>query len=91
MHWASIFDGFKNLTDGMIRDFQLLVQISGGLCKAYLHMPDQDELSWKRRVERTRTGVDLDAPLSDEEAGEQKELDDKITDCENGICALDME
>jgi hypothetical protein len=59
---------------------------SGGkckLCKRYLERPDTEELSWKRKVERIKIGVDCNAPLSKEE---QKELDDAITDFENRIC-----
>jgi hypothetical protein len=56
------------------------------LCKFSLRDPDWKELEWKRRVERIRVGVALDAPLSDEEERDQKELDDAIEDSKNGIC-----
>jgi hypothetical protein len=56
------------------------------LCKLSLRDPDWEGLEWKRRVERIRVGVALDAPLSDEEERDQKELDDAIEDSKNGIC-----
>jgi hypothetical protein len=170
MDWIRQLDGARSLTDSMFRDFQLLVQMSGGLCfvhqeyyrsseetcpiflamrysyyfsifrtalektgidiselvrtqielhpngwteerllslfldqtrlepriysfggkcklcKRHLQHPDTTEPSWNRKVERIRIGVDCNAPLSEEEAREQKELDDAITDYENGIC-----
>ena len=48
--------------------------------------PDWEELAWKRKVVRYKHGVDLDAPLNEEEDRQQKELDDAIVDFKNGIC-----
>jgi hypothetical protein len=56
------------------------------LCGACLLHPDREELAWKRKVDRFKHGVDLDAPLNEEEEIEQKELDDAIVDFKNGIC-----
>jgi hypothetical protein len=52
----------------------------------HLCHPDEDELAWKRKVIRIKNGVDIDAPLSEEEKTQQKALDDAIVDFENGIC-----
>jgi hypothetical protein len=60
-----------------------------GDCKlwgAYVHHPDWEDLAWKQKVDRFKHGVDLDAPLNEEEERQQKELDDAIVDFENGIC-----
>jgi len=56
------------------------------LCKHHLQDPDCNEIKWKRRVERIRVGVDIDAPLSEDEERDQKEVDDAIEDFKNGIC-----
>ncbi|KAN0093828.1 hypothetical protein V8E51_017012 [Hyaloscypha variabilis] len=56
------------------------------LCGDDLCHPDWPELDWKRRVSRFKKGVDLNAPLSEEEAKDQKNLDDAIVDYENGVC-----
>jgi hypothetical protein len=56
------------------------------LCGANVLHPDQEELAWKRKVDRFNHGVDLDAPLNGEEERQQKELDDAIVDFKNGIC-----
>jgi hypothetical protein len=64
--------------------------MSYGRCRQcrrhYLYHPDEDELAWKRKVNRIKNGVDIDAPLSEEEETQQKALDDAIMDYENGIC-----
>jgi hypothetical protein len=56
------------------------------LCRAFVLHPDREELAWKRKVDRYKHGVDLDAPLNEEEERQQKELDDAIVDFEKGIC-----
>lgn len=56
------------------------------LCGEWVLHPDQEELAWKRKVDRIKHGVDLDAPLNEEEERQQKDLDDAIVDFENGIC-----
>jgi hypothetical protein len=56
------------------------------LCGNFLWHPDRSELAWKRRVSRFKKGMDLNAPLSEEEAEDQKTLDDAIVDYENGVC-----
>jgi hypothetical protein len=56
------------------------------LCRAEVFHPDWEELAWKRKVDRYKHGVDLDAPLNEEEERQQKELDDAIVDFEKGIC-----
>jgi hypothetical protein len=56
------------------------------LCRAWVFHPDGEELAWKRKVDRYKHGVDLDAPLNEEEERQQKELDDAIVDFKNGIC-----
>jgi hypothetical protein len=56
------------------------------LCKRWLQDPGLEELAWKRRVKRIGVGVELDAPLSEEEVGAQKRLDDLMEDAKNGIC-----
>jgi hypothetical protein len=56
------------------------------LCRAWVFHPDQEELAWKRKVDRFKHGIDLDAPLNEEEEMQQKELDYAIVDFENGIC-----
>jgi hypothetical protein len=66
------------------RDFMLHGNCK--LCRAFVPDPDWEELAWKRKVDRYKHGVDLDAPLNEEEEREQKELDDAIVDFEKGIC-----
>lgn len=56
------------------------------LCPELVLHPDWRELAWKRKVDRFKHGVDLDAPLNEEEERQQKELDDAIEDFKNGIC-----
>lgn len=56
------------------------------VCEERLSYPDWNELAWKRRVNRFKYGVDLDAPLGEEEASEQKALDDAIVDYNNDVC-----
>jgi hypothetical protein len=56
------------------------------LCNNWLSHPDYEELAWKRRVNRFKHGVDLNAPLSEEEACKQNELDAAIVDYTNEIC-----
>ncbi|PMD38288.1 hypothetical protein L207DRAFT_585193 [Hyaloscypha variabilis F] len=56
------------------------------LCGNFLWHPDRSELAWKRRVSRFKKGMDLNAPLSEEEAEDQKTLEDAIVDYENGVC-----
>lgn len=56
------------------------------LCGAFVRHPDWEELAWKRKVDRFKHGVDLDAPLNEEEEKQQKELDDAIVDFKNCIC-----
>ena len=69
------------------RDFShFMVHGDCKLCRAGVLHPDWEELAWKRKVDRYKHGVDLDAPLNEEEERQQKELDDAIVDFKNGIC-----
>ena len=56
------------------------------LCKEWFRQPDRDEVSWKRRVNRIKAGMDLEVPLNEEEERSREELEAYLIDFHKGIC-----
>ena len=79
----------------LFHDHSELIKNGGGLlwstktyqlCNNWFWGPDEDEVSWKRRVNRIKAGMDLGAPLNEEEESEREELEVYLIDFHNGIC-----